>query len=217
MLLYRFDVCVDLPVDNDRLIVRRGRSVSGVKYVIAYNRFGRIESQYFGSIDSDEHGVAYDQKESDKYKREVGEFPALSGEDAQASQNKKKRTRPRDNAELIIDGKRTKFEARRVFKDLPKVYVLQTWDGPFDNWEVWEISETMELKNDALFWMYLDCVRWRGVAGANLFLKFHGFKELPKMEKTLELLKADWWQPRQFRMSVIKSLKKCGLWQFLTQ
>lgn len=98
--------------------------------------------------------------------------------------HRKKRTRPRDNTALIFDGKRAMFEARRIFKDLPRVDVLQTWDGPFDNWEVWEIRETMALKNDALFWMYLDCVRWRGVAGANLFLKSRGFKELPKMERS---------------------------------
>jgi len=49
------------------------------------------------------------------------------------------------------------------------------------------------------------------------YLQAHGYTGVDDLECSLNLMKADWWDPKQFRLNVIASLRKSKLWEFLTQ
>lgn len=204
--LYRIDVCADFPVDVNSLIVRQRRAKVESKFFVATDSAGLIQTIYLGSIASDVHGAIYDQNASDEYKRAVGEPTGLPPLERVRSSSK-------DDAEVLIQ--RTRFEVRRVFKDLPQLDVLEKWTAPFDRWDVWRIKDIPPLRKDPAFWMYLDVVKWRGVAGARIYLTARGCTELTRFEKTLEKFKIDWWEPNAMSLHMQSACRSPKLWGLL--
>ncbi|QDZ29578.1 hypothetical protein [Noviherbaspirillum sp. UKPF54] len=204
--LYRCDVCVDIPEDINQLIVRLRRCTVQSKYFMATDSVGRVETMYLGSIASDLHGVVYDQQASDAFKQAVGETTSLPPLE-------RNRTKSRDDAEVVLQ--RTRFEARRVFKDLPTLDVLDEWTAPFDRWDVWQIRDVPALRKDWEFAAYLDAVRWRGVAGARLYLEGRGCEHVSRFEQQLDRYKADWWRPERMLLDMQSALRSRLLWKLL--
>jgi hypothetical protein len=56
--LYRVDVCVDIPVDVDSLIVRQRRGCVESKFFVASDGAGCLQTIYLGSIASEIHGTS---------------------------------------------------------------------------------------------------------------------------------------------------------------
>ncbi|SNS31859.1 hypothetical protein SAMN06265795_102190 [Noviherbaspirillum humi] len=204
--VYRIDVRADFPVDVNSLIIRQGRAKKESKFFVATDKEGRVETIYLGSVYSEKHSVVYDQNASDDFKRKVGEptnLPPLEHV----------RVAPKDDAEVVIS--RTRFEVRRVYDDLPHLDVLERWTAPFDRWDVWQIRDMPQLKKDAAFWMYLDVVRWRGFAGARMYLTAHGCTEVDRFEKLLEKFKVKWWQPETMALEMQSAFRSSKLWELL--
>lgn len=201
--LYRIDVCADFPVNVNSLIVRQRRAQVESKFFVATDSAGLIQTIYLGSIASNVHGTIYDQNASDEYKQTVGEPTGLPPLE-------RIRSSAKDDAEVVIQ--RTRFEVRRIFKDLPGLDVLEKWTAPFDRWDMWQIQNIPSLRKDAAFWMYLDVVKWRGVAGARIYLNAHGCTELARFEKMLDKFRIDWWKPQAMSLDMESACRSSKLW-----
>ena len=89
MLIRRIDVCIQLGLAIEDLIIELNGVMSGAKVYLKTDRDGQMQTVYMGSTESAHHGVAYDQIASDQYKRLVGEKPS--------------RTQMREDAELVLE------------------------------------------------------------------------------------------------------------------
>lgn len=208
MLIRRIDVCIQLGLPIDDLIINLEGVMSGAKVWVTTNRKGYVQTIYMGDVNSAHHGVAYDQLASDAYKRLVGEKPS--------------RSKLRDNAELAIERKagRTQLESRRNFEKPVTLAELAQIKAPFGNYRI------LELKGDAKNWDpsfsgYVDKVRLRGVHGARAHIQEQCGKSRPVTEQLLEwearlnVMAAPWWKPEQYAASLLKTLRDSDAWQFL--
>jgi hypothetical protein len=206
MRLCRADVCIDIDVDINSLVIRLRKSTVETKFYMLGDNNGRIQTINLGSIQSELHACVYDQVEADKYKVSVGEKPSqpvVTGTRVKAA----------DDAEVIFN--RTRFEVRRVFRDLPLVDVLKNWVAPFDRIDVWSVPDAPKIDQDYIFWGYLDSVRLRGVAATRKEWKRRGCKDIERYEALLAKHQVEWWPPKEFGAEVSAIILNSPLWKFL--
>lgn len=208
MLIRRIDVCIQLGLPIDDLIIDMEGVMSGAKVWVNTNRKGYVQTIYMGDVSSAHHGVAYDQLASDAYKRLVGEKPS--------------RSKLRDNAELALDRKagRTQLESRRNFEKPVTLAELAQIKAPFGKYRI------LELKGDAQNWDpsfsgYVDKVRLRGVHGARAHIQEQCGKsrlvteQLLGWETRLNAMAAPWWKPEMYAASLLETLRDSNAWPFL--
>lgn len=209
MMFMRVDVNADCAHFIDNLIIDLDGSKVGEKYFVKTKTGGQIQSSYVGSVQSRHHGIGYDQIASDIYKAKVGEFVG--------------RQRLRNNAELVLEQSkgRTRIESRRVFEKHVTLAELAAITNPFGNYKVYDLSKLDGKKSSLEFVTYLDCVRIRGISGANRYLSEacgkskEGIATIHAYEERLTRLAAPWWRPQDFNASLLSVLKKTPVWQFL--
>jgi len=208
MLIRRIDVCIQLGLPIDDLIIDMEGVMSGAKVWVNTNRKGYVQTIYMGDVNSAHHGVAYDQLASDDYKRLVGEKPS--------------RSKLRDNAEVLLERKagRTQLESRRNFEKPITLAELAQIKAPFGKYRI------LELKGDAQKWDpsfsgYVDKVRLRGVHGARAHVQEQCGKgrtvtdQILQWEARLGAMAAPWWNPEQYAASLLETLRDSAAWPFL--
>ncbi len=208
MLIRRIDVCIQLGLPIDDLVIDMEGVMSGAKVWVNTNRKGYVQTIYMGDVNSAHHGVAYDQLASDAYKRLVGEKPS--------------RSKLRDNAELALDRKagRTQLESRRNFEKPVTLAELAQIKAPFGRYRI------LELKGDAQKWDpsfsgYVDKVRLRGVHGARAHIQEQCGRARPVSDQILQwearlgAMAAPWWNPEQYAASLLETLRDSAAWPFL--
>jgi hypothetical protein len=209
MMFMRVDANADCPHPIRNLIIDLDGAKVGSKFFVKTTVGGQIQTYYVGSIESPHHGNAYDQYASDEFKSKVGEFVG--------------RQSPRENAELVFDQTkgRTRIESRRVFKQHVSLSELAAITNPFGEFNVYDLSKLDGKKSSLEFVTYLDCVRIRGISGANRYLSEacgnskEGIATIHAHEERLTRLAAPWWRPQDFNASLLSVLKKTPVWQFL--
>jgi hypothetical protein len=209
MMFMRVDANADCAHLIDNLIIDLDGSKVGQKYFVKTKTGGHIQSSYVGSVKSPHHGIGYDQIASDEFKSKVGEFVG--------------RQRLRNNAELVLEQTkgRTRIESRRVFKPHVTLAELAAITNPFGKYKVYDLSKLEGKKSSLEFVTYLDCVRIRGISGANRYLSEacgkskEGIAIIHAYEERLNRLAAPWWRPQDFNASMLSVLKKTPVWQFL--
>lgn len=210
MLIRRIDVCIQLGLAIEDLIIELNGVMSGAKVYLKTDRDGQMQTIYMGSTESAHHGVAYDQITSDQYKRLVGEKPS--------------RTRMREDAELVLESEskqgRIQLESRRVFKRPVALAQLAEMRTPFGKYRI------LQLKSDGKKWepgfcSYVDSVRLRGVHGARTHWKAQcgegreAMAQIAEFEARLGRVAAPWWKPEAYAASLVETLKKSAAWKFL--
>ena len=208
MLIRRIDVCIQLGLAIEDLIIELNGVMSGAKVYLKTDRDGQMQTIYMGSTESAHHGVAYDQITSDQYKRLVGEKPS--------------RTQMREDAELVTERKqgRIQLESRRVFKRPVALAQLADMKTPFGKYRI------LQLKSDGKKWEpgfcgYVDSVRLRGVHGARTHWKAQcgegreAMAQIAEFEARLGRMAAPWWKPEAYAASLLETLKKSAAWKFL--
>jgi len=210
MLIRRIDVCIQLGLAIEDLIIELNGVMSGAKVYLKTDRDGQMQTIYMGSHESAHHGVAYDQITSDQYKRLVGEKPS--------------RTQMREDAELVLELERKQgriqLESRRVFKRPVTLAKLADMKAPFGKYRI------LQLKSDGKKWEpgfcgYVDSVRLRGVHGARTHWKAQCgegrevMAQIAEFEAHLGRMAAPWWKPEQYAASLLETLKKSAAWKFL--
>lgn len=210
MLIRRIDVCIQLGLAIEDLIIELNGVMSGAKVYLKTDRDGQMQTVYMGSTESAHHGVAYDQIASDQYKRLVGEKPS--------------RTQMREDAELVLELERKQgriqLESRRVFKRPVTLAKLADMKAPFGNYRI------LQLKSDGKKWEpgfcgYVDSVRLRGIHGARKHWQKQcgGGREvmaqIAEFELRLGRMAAPWWKPEEYAASLLETLKKSAAWKFL--
>jgi hypothetical protein len=209
MMFMRVDTNADCAHLIDNLIIDLDGAKVGSKYFVKTNTGGKSQSNYVGSKESAHHGIGYDQYASDDYKARVGEFVS--------------RQKFRKSAELVIERSkgRTRIESRRVFKPHVSLSELAAITNPFGKYKVYDLSKLDGKKSSLEFVTYLDCVRIRGISGANRYLSEacgkskEGIATIHAYEARLTRLAAPWWRPQDFNASLLSVLKKTPVWQFL--
>lgn len=209
MMFMRVDTNADCAHLIDNLIIDLDGAKVGSKYFVKTNTGGKSQSNYVGSKESAHHGIGYDQYASDDYKARVGEFVS--------------RQKFRKSAELVIERSkgRTRIESRRVFKPHVSLSELAAITNPFGKYKVYDLSKLDGKKSSLEFVTYLDCVRIRGISGANRYLSEacgkskEGIATIHAHEQHLTRLAAPWWRPQDFNASLLSVLKKTPVWQFL--
>lgn len=209
MRFMRVDVNADSAHVIDNLIIDLDGAKVGQKYFVKTDTGGQIQTYYVGSDESPHHGIAYDQDASDDYKTRVGEFVG--------------RQRPDKNAELVLEQSkgRTRIESRRVFNPHVTLAELAAMTNPFSNYRVYDLSKLNGKKTSLEFVTYLDCVRIRGIYGANRYLSEacgkskEGIAIIHAYEQRLTRLAAPWWRPQDFNASLLAVLKQTPVWKFL--
>lgn len=208
MLIRRIDVCIQLGLAIEDLIIELNGAMSGAKVYVATDRGGQIQTIYMGSTESAHHGVAYDQVASDEYKRRVGEKPS--------------RTLMREDAELVSERKkgRTQLESRRVFKRPVTLAQLSEMRTPFSKYRI------LQLKADGSKWEpgfagYVDSVRLRGVYGARAHWNAQCgesrevMAQITEFEARLGRMAAPWWKAENYAASLLETLQKSAAWKFV--
>lgn len=208
MLIRRIDVCIQLGLAIEDLIIELNGAMSGAKVYVATDRGGKMQTLYMGSTESAHHGVAYDQIASDEYKRRVGEKPS--------------RTSMRKDAELVSERKkgRTQLESRRVFKRPVTLAQLSEMRTPFSKYRI------LQLKADGSKWEpgfagYVDSVRLRGVYGARAHWKAQCgesrevMAQITEFEARLGRMAAPWWKAESYAASLLETLQKSAAWKFV--
>ena len=208
MLIRRIDVCIQLGLAIEDLIIELNGAMSGAKVYVATDRGGQIQTIYMGSTESAHHGVAYDQVASDEYKRRVGEKPS--------------RIRMREDAELVSERKkgRTQLESRRVFKCPVALAQLSEMRTPFSKYRI------LQIKADGSKWEpgfagYVDSVRLRGVYGARAHWKAQCgesrevMAQITEFEARLGRMAAPWWKAESYAASLLETLQKSAAWKFV--
>jgi hypothetical protein len=209
MRFMRVDVNADSAHLIDNLIIDLNGAKVGQKYFVKTDTGGKLQSSYVGGEESAHHGFAYDQVASDEYKASVGEFVG--------------RQKFCNIAELVFEQTkgRTRIESRRVFKPHVTLAKLAAMTNPFSNYKVYDLSKLTGKKSNIEFLTYLDCVRIRGIYGANRYLSEacgkskEGIATIHAYEERLNRLVAPWWRPQDFNASLLSVLKKTPVWQFL--
>lgn len=210
MLIRRIDVCIQLGLAIEDLIIELNGVMSGAKVYLKTDRDGQMQTIYMGSHESAHHGIAYDQITSDQYKRLVGEKPS--------------RTQMREDAELVLESEskqgRIQLESRRVFKRPVALAQLADMKTPFGKYRI------LQLKSDGKKWEpgfcgYVDSVRLRGVHGARAHWKAQcgegreAMAQIAEFEARLGRMAAPWWKPEEYAASLLETLKKSAAWKFV--
>lgn len=212
--VYRVDECRDAHGTSvANLIVHKKKSVAQAKVFVRTDRGGEIQTMYVSAPGAPVTGVVYDQVASDEFKKSVGEKPSGTPEKQLA-----RRIPMKEAADIAIEA--TRFEVRRTFRQPVTWKDLETDESSSLNaLEVTEIPSDYFLKHrDALFFLFCDSARLRGVAGTakllqRLFPK-HGKKKVQEMTAKLSQLSAPWWNNDR-RVNVTEVLRKTPSWQFL--
>lgn len=210
MLIRRIDVCIQLGLAIEDLIIELNGVMSGAKVFVATDRGGQMQTIYMGSTESAHHGVAYDQIASDEYKRLVGEKPS--------------RTSMHNDAELVLQLERKQgriqLESRRVFKRPVTLAKLADMKAPFGNYRILQLKAGGK-KWEPGFCGYVDSVRLRGVHGARAHWKAQCgegrevMAQITGFEARLGRMAAPWWKPEEYAASLLETLKKSAAWKFL--
>lgn len=210
MLIRRIDVCIQLGLAIEDLIIELNGVMSGAKVYLKTDRDGKMQTIYMGSHESAHHGIAYDQITSDQYKRLVGEKPS--------------RISMREDAELVLELERKQgriqLESRRVFDHPVTLARLADLKTPFGKYRI------LQLKSDGKKWEpgfcgYVDSVRLRGVHGARAHWKAQCgegrevMAQIAEFEARLGRMAAPWWKPEKYAASLLETLKKSAAWKFL--
>ena len=210
MLIRRIDVCIQLCLAIEDLIIELNGVMSGAKVYVATDRGGQMQTIYMGSTESAHHGVAYDQITSDQYKRLVGEKPS--------------RISMREDAELVLQLERKQgriqLESRRVF-DRPVILAqLADMKTPFGKYRILQLKAGGK-KWEPGFCGYVDSVRLRGIYGARAHWKTQCgeggevMAQIAEFEARLGRMAAPWWKPEEYSASLLETLKKSAAWKFL--
>ena len=208
MLIRRIDVCIQLGLAIEDLIIELNGVMSGAKVYLKTDRDGQMQTIYMGSTESAHHGVAYDQITSDQYKRQVGEKP--------------RRTQMREDAELVTERKqgRIQLESRRVFDHPVTLARLADLKTPFGKYRILQLKAGGK-KWEPGFCGYVDSVRLRGVHGARTHWKAQcgegreAMAQIAEFEARLGRMAAPWWKPEAYAASLLETLKKSAAWKFL--
>ncbi len=208
MLIRRIDVCIQLGLAIEDLIIELNGVMSGAKVYLKTDRDGQMQTIYMGSTESAHHGVAYDQITSDQYKRLVGEKPS--------------RTQMREDAELVTERKqgRIQLESRRVFDHPVTLARLADLKTPFGKYRILQLKAGGK-KWEPGFCGYVDSVRLRGVHGARAHWKAQCgegrdvMDQITEFETRLGRMAAPWWKPEEYAASLLETLKKSAAWKFL--
>lgn len=208
MLIRRIDVCIQLGLAIEDLIIELNGVMSGAKVYLKTDRDGQMQTIYMGSTESAHHGVAYDQITSDQYKRLVGEKPS--------------RTQMREDAELVTERKqgRIQLESRRVFDHPVTLARLADLKTPFGKYRILQLKAGGK-KWEPGFCGYVDSVRLRGVHGARTHWKAQcgegreAMAQIAGFEARLGRMAAPWWKPEAYAASLLETLKKSAAWKFL--
>jgi hypothetical protein len=210
-LIQRVDQAYDHPVAISDLIVHAIGSTVEEKYYVASDRSGRIQTWYCGSVQSKERFISYDQVDSDAFKVAHGEKPS--------------RPSPYADAEVVIDKPRgkadmTRFEARRMFQDPLTLEAIDLRPQPFGRFAIYLVDTARVHDAPAMFSLYLESVRLRGVTGARMqFLANHPGKpakqQLSEFESFLGRCVAPWWDQAKLDCSVKNGLRRTPAWRAL--
>jgi Txe/YoeB family toxin of Txe-Axe toxin-antitoxin module len=205
--VHRIDEAIDAAVVLDDLIVELGGAQVSARYYTKTDRSGRIESMYTGGIESEHHGVAYDQTTADTFKNEAGLAVPLN----------------RDTADTTFCSRlgSTRIESRRVFKEPMTVTELLSLPSAMNEYRVLDLTRLRPRDLNPGFVAYLDCVRLRGVRGARLHLvkQFKNSTEIKAQvaayDKRLASTGAEWWSAVDHTQQLSVLLKASPIWKFL--
>jgi hypothetical protein len=210
MLIRRIDVCIQLGLAIEDLIIELNGVMSGAKVYLKTDRDGKMQTIYMGSTESAHHGVAYDQITSDQYKRLVGEKPS--------------RISMREDAELVLELERKQgriqLESRRVFDHPVTLARLADLKTPFGKYRILQLKAGCK-KWEPGFCGYVDSVRLRGVHGTRAHWKAQCgesrevMAQIAEFELRLGRMAAPWWNPEEYAASLLETLKKSAAWKFL--
>ncbi len=210
MLIRRIDVCIQLGLAIEDLIIELNGVMSGAKVYLKTDRDGQMQTIYMGSHESAHHGIAYDQITSDQYKRLVGEKPS--------------RSQMREDAELVLELERKQgriqLESRRVFDHPVTLARLADLKTPFGKYRILQLKAGGK-KWEPGFCGYVDSVRLRGVHGARAHWKVQCgegrevMAQIAEFEARLGRMAAPWWKPEEYAASLLETLKKSAAWKFL--
>lgn len=210
-LIQRVDQAYDHPVAVSDLIVHAVGSPVEEKYYVASDRTGRIQTWYCGSVESQERFISYDQVDSDAFKEAHGEKPS--------------RPSPYGDAEVVINKPRgqadmTRFEARRMYREPLTLDAVDLKPQPFGRFTIYLVDIARVHDAPAMFSLYLESVRLRGVTGARMqFLANHSGKPakqlLSEFESFLGRCVAPWWDQAKLDCSVRNGLRRTPAWRAL--
>ena len=211
MLFHRVDICADFEHLIDDLIIDLDGVKVGTRFGLTTANGGTIKSIYMGGVESQHHGVAYDQVASDNYKANVGEVTS-------------RRRSLREDAEIAFDAtaQGLRIESRRLFKQPIGIAELSKQTDIFGGYKVWEVKPRPGIRMSTEFVHYIDCVRLRGFNGArswslaNAADKQATISLIAGHEKTLRRMVADWWRPEDFNASLLDVLRQSPAWLFLS-
>jgi hypothetical protein len=211
LLFRRIDVCADFPYSVDDLVLSIDGARTGSTVFVQTGSGGRIQTIYAGSVESAQHGSAYDQNASDEYKVSVGELPS------------KDRTKMKDDCELGLTTTkdRVRIESRNSYKTPLRYSELPTLGAPFAGYKVYLKRPGRSRRPSLDYLAYLDCVSLRGLNGARLHLTRDSAHvreariTVGRFEAQLVRNTAPWWQPQDFNASVVALLKTAPIWKFL--
>lgn len=208
MLVRRIDLCIEIALPVDMLLIELDGTQVGTKIFVKTDRWAKLQTVYAGSVTSKHHGIAYDLNASDDFKRQVGEKPS--------------RVKLEDDAELSLSRvkDRTRLESRRVFDSAPVTLAeLAEIKDPFGDYRIMELK-SQAFKGDLGFCSYIECVRIRGINGARKYLLANcGGKDfsaqISAWESKLASMAAVWWKPEQHAASLLATLKQSAAWKFI--
>ena len=204
----RVDICVDARnVEMSRLLILFERAQSHGVIYLQTGRDGRVQTMYCGSSQSARHGIAYDQVDSEAYKRLVGEQTLM-------------RKKMRDDAEVVLesDNGRVRFEVRNVLKPSVELGELEHMPTALHKFRIYEFSEVAERKLSGEDLGLLDTLRLRGAHGAREHLKVGkgGGRAVERLDRLLERHVAAWWKPDSFASNIRDALAATPIWALLT-
>lgn len=211
MLFHRVDICADFEQLIDDLIIDLDGVKVGTRFGLTTASGGTIKSIYMGGVESQHHGVAYDQIASDNYKVNVGEVTS-------------RRRSLRGDAEIAFDAtvQGLRIESRRLFKQPVDLAELSKQTDIFCGYKVWEVKPRPGIRMSPEFVHYIDCVRLRGFNGARSWSLANAADKqattslIAGHEKTLHRMVADWWRPEDFNASLLDVLRQSPAWHFLS-
>jgi hypothetical protein len=211
MLFHRIDICADFEKLIDDLIIDLDGVKVGTRFGLTTANGGTIKSIYMGGVESEHHGVAYDQVASDNYKASVGEVTS-------------RRRSLREDAEIAFDATKQglRIESRRLLKQPVGLAELRKQTDIFGGYKVWEVKPRPGIRMSTELVHYIDCVRLRGFNGARSWSLANAADKqattamIAGHEKALRRMVADWWRPDDFNGSLLDVLRQSPAWLFLS-
>lgn len=206
--VYRLDEAIDVDVTLDDLIVELDSSQVSARYYTKTDRRGRIETMYTGGIESEHHGVAYDQDAANGHKTEAGHAVPLNAATADHT--------------FVSRAGNTRIESRRIFKKEPlTIAQLLILPSAMDAYSVLDLTRLRPRDCDSGFIGYLDCIRLRGIRGARLHMlaQCKQSKEVKQLvadyERRLSCTGAEWWSALDHNQQLGVLMKAAPMWRFL--